>query len=75
MSASKLEPLLYRIAQVANLLGLGESKVYQLVKDGKLKAVRIGGKRIRIPRESIEAYITSLEPVVLDDENTAVAAH
>jgi excisionase family DNA binding protein len=69
MSASKpLEPLLYRISQVAALLGLGESKIYQLVKDGELKAVRIGGSRIRIPHKSIEDYITSLEPVRITDE-------
>jgi excisionase family DNA binding protein len=70
-----LEPLLYRIHDVAALLAIGQTKVYRLVKDGALHAVRVGGV-IRIPRESVVAYLASLpsvgEPV--DDPQEALVA-
>jgi excisionase family DNA binding protein len=45
---------LYSIDQVASLLGLHVKTVRHYVRDGKLKAVRIG-KQYRIMREDLEA--------------------
>nr|WP_218007938.1 helix-turn-helix domain-containing protein [Herbidospora sakaeratensis] len=45
----------YSVEQVANLLGLHVKTVRNYVRDGKLKAVRIG-KQYRITREDLEAF-------------------
>lgn len=71
-SFEALQPLLYRMSEVADLLGLGQSKVYRLVREGKLRAVKVDGA-IRIPRESLELYLASL-PSVVDLEEPAETA-
>lgn len=63
MMSDPLQPLLYRTNEVADLLAIGQSKVYRLIRDGKLKAVKVDGAT-RIPRESLMAYIASLPSVV-----------
>ncbi|GAA0371146.1 helix-turn-helix domain-containing protein [Microbispora corallina] len=45
----------YSVEQVANLLGLHVKTVRGYVRDGRLKAVRIG-KQYRIAREDLEAF-------------------
>jgi len=55
---------LYSVEQVADLLGLHVRTVRNYVRDGKLKAVRIG-KQYRVAREDVEALTgRSLAPVV-----------
>lgn len=39
--------------------GIGTTKLYQLLNDGKIEGVKIG-KLLRIKPESIESYIQSL---------------
>ncbi|TKK86586.1 helix-turn-helix domain-containing protein [Herbidospora galbida] len=51
----------YSVEQVANLLGLHVKTVRNYVRDGKLKAVRIG-KQYRITRDDLEAFTG--QPVV-----------
>ncbi|MGI5157925.1 helix-turn-helix domain-containing protein [Microbispora sp. CA-102843] len=46
----------YSVEQVANLLGLHVKTVRNYVRDGRLKAVRIG-KQYRIAREDLEAFM------------------
>lgn len=46
---------LYSVDQVADLLGLHVKTVRNYVRDGRLKAVRIG-KQYRISREDLEAF-------------------
>jgi excisionase family DNA binding protein len=46
---------LYSVEQVANLLGLHVKTVRTYVRDGRLKAVRIG-KQYRISREDLEQF-------------------
>ncbi|GAA3839336.1 helix-turn-helix domain-containing protein [Sphaerisporangium flaviroseum] len=45
----------YSVEQVANLLGLHVKTVRGYVRDGRLKAVRIG-KQYRIAREDLDAF-------------------
>ncbi|GAA3135789.1 helix-turn-helix domain-containing protein [Planomonospora alba] len=45
----------YSVQQVADLLGLHVKTVRNYVRDGRLKAVRIG-KQYRIAREDLEAF-------------------
>ncbi len=47
--------MMYSVEQVADLLGLHVKTVRSYVRDGRLKAVRIG-KQYRIAREDLEAF-------------------
>ena len=49
-------PLLLRPDEVALLLGISRSKVYHLVRVGRLPSTRIATS-IRIPRAELEAFI------------------
>jgi excisionase family DNA binding protein len=51
--------LLYRVREAAGMLGLGESKVWELLARGVIESVKIDGAR-RIPREAIESYVRGL---------------
>lgn len=48
-----------RIKEVAERLAVSEQTVRKLVRLGKLDAIRIGNRSLRITRESIDAYVTS----------------
>jgi excisionase family DNA binding protein len=50
---------LYSMEQVALILGLSRTKVYQLVRSGDLVSVKIGKRRM-VFRESIDEYVERL---------------
>lgn len=50
------EPLLLRATEVARLLGLSRSKVYQMMSEGTLPIIRID-RAIRVPREALIKWI------------------
>jgi excisionase family DNA binding protein len=62
------EPL-YSVEQVANLLGLHVKTVRNYVRDGRLKAVRIG-KQYRIARDDLEVFTG--HPVPASARETAI---
>ena len=49
-------PLLLRANEVAHLLGLGRSKVYELMQSGELPTVRIG-TAIRVPMNALTDWV------------------
>lgn len=51
------EKILYRAEEAAALLSLSRTAVFGLIRSGDLRAVKIGGRR-RIPRNSIEDYVS-----------------
>lgn len=55
-SGTRDTALLLRVPQVAQLLGLGRSKVYAMVGAGELPIVRIG-TAVRVPKRELEAWI------------------
>ena len=52
-------PRLLSIRQAAREINIGRTAVYGLPRDGKLKSVKIGRRRL-IPRDAIEAFIAGL---------------
>lgn len=51
--------LLLRVEEAAELVGLGRSKVYELVQSGELESVTVGRAR-RIPRAAVDAFVEKL---------------
>ena len=54
-----LERALLTPEEAARVLGIGRSKVYELILDRSLDSVKIGACR-RVPTEAIETFITAL---------------
>lgn len=53
-------PVLYRVQEVAALLRLSRSVIYEQIRAGRLRTVRQGASR-RIPAAAINDYIALLE--------------
>jgi excisionase family DNA binding protein len=65
---------LYSVEQVANRLGLHVRTIRNYVRDGRLKAVRIG-KQYRIAREDLEEFTgTSAAALEVDEQSRHVEA-
>ena len=55
-----LPVLLLRPEDAARALGVGRTKVYELMRSGALRSVRVGGLR-RIPVAALNEFVTRLE--------------
>lgn len=55
-AATNVEPLLLTIPQVSALLGLGRSKVYELIRDEGLPTAKFG-TAIRVPAEELKEWV------------------
>lgn len=51
-------PILLRAEEVALQLGLGRTKVFEMLAAGELPVVRIG-RSVRVPRRSLEQWVDS----------------
>lgn len=56
-----MESMLLRAGEVAELLGLGRTKVFEMLAAGELPTVRIG-RCVRVPRSELEAWVRSITP-------------
>ena len=52
-------PLLLTPTEAADALGIGRSKLYELLRAGAVESVLIGAAR-RIPADALESYVRSL---------------
>jgi excisionase family DNA binding protein len=55
-----LPVLLVRPEDAAGVLGIGRTKVYELMRSGALRSVRVGGLR-RIPVTALDEFVAKLE--------------
>jgi len=55
------EKLAYSIKDAAKALGLGTTTINRMIKDGRLKAVKIGGRTL-IPAAALRAIIDNAPP-------------
>lgn len=49
-------PLAYRVEHFCKAIGLGKTKFYELVRDGKIKTVVVGGRRL-IPADEAHRLV------------------
>jgi excisionase family DNA binding protein len=54
-----MDKLLLTPTEAATALGIGRSKVYELMQTGQLPSVHIGACR-RVPRDALTAYLEQL---------------
>jgi excisionase family DNA binding protein len=54
-----MDRLLLTPAEAATALGIGRSKVYELLQTGQLESVHIGACR-RVPAEAVHSFLRSL---------------
>ncbi len=51
-----IDPLFFTIPQVAAMLGLGRSKVYDLIREEGLPTTKFG-TAVRVPAEELKAWL------------------
>ena len=49
-------PLFLRVPEICEVLQIGRSTAYDLLRCGKIPSIRVG-RQIRIPRESVKALL------------------
>lgn len=65
-----MNKLLYRVPEVAEMLGLGKTKTYSLVGRGVIRSVRIDAA-VRVPGSAIQEFVDRLESVDQPEPRTA----
>lgn len=53
-----MDRMLLRPVEVADMLGIGRSKAYELIGSGTIPSIRIGAS-VRVPSESLRAWVES----------------
>lgn len=51
----------YNVWEVAELMGVSKSLVYSLIKKNKLPYIKLGEKRIVIPKEALEKVMSEVK--------------
>lgn len=59
-----MDKLLLTPAEAASALGIGRSKLYELLSSGQLASVRIGACR-RVPADALRAFLDSLREATI----------
>jgi len=53
-------PECWRVARVARVLDVSKKRVYQLVQERRLEAIRLGPRQMRILKRSVEGFVGGL---------------
>lgn len=59
MKTQILNKPLYSVSEAAQLIGIGKTRFYQELAEGKIAAKKLG-RRTLVPAEAIQNYIASL---------------
>jgi excisionase family DNA binding protein len=60
LPAEEMPPILFTTDEVARLLGVGRSRVYDLIRQRELRSVRVGASR-RVSARALCEYVANLE--------------
>lgn len=55
------DKLAYSITEAAEALSLGRTTINRMIRDGQIKAVKVGGRTL-IPAESLQAVLSNAPP-------------
>ena len=67
-----MEQLMYRPIEAANLLGMGRTAVFGLIKSGRLRSIKLGGARF-ITADALRAFVRELEQESSNHDEAKVA--
>jgi excisionase family DNA binding protein len=67
-----MEQLMYRPAEAAQVLGIGRTRVFALIKSGRLRSVKLGAARF-ITEEALRTFVRDLERESTRDADAEVA--
>lgn len=62
--------VLYRVDEAAELLSVSKSRVYELIRSGQIRTVKVG-KSHRVPARSLDEYVARLLRGSAGHEKTA----
>lgn len=60
MTQRDLHPLTYKMEEFSEVMGIGRTTVYKMLKNGELKSVVLGGRRF-IPRSEVDRLLQNTE--------------
>jgi excisionase family DNA binding protein len=67
-----MEQLMYRPAEAVQMLGMGRTAIFALIKSGRLRSVKLGGARF-ITAEALRAFVRELEQETAGNADAEVA--
>lgn len=56
-----MEQLLLKVPEVAQMLGIGRGRAYEMVAQGVIPSVKLGNKSVRVPTEALRRWIRERE--------------
>ncbi|GAB2471392.1 helix-turn-helix domain-containing protein [Xylanimonas ulmi] len=59
LTVSEITPVLYRVEEAAQALRIGRTVVYELIRCGALRTVKVGTRRL-VPVEAVREYVAKL---------------
>lgn len=59
MTQIPITPVALTTADAARSLGIGKTKLFELIANGQLPAIRLGGRTL-ISREDLESFVAAL---------------
>jgi excisionase family DNA binding protein len=60
MDESEIPPVLYRVDEAAAALRLSRSLLYELIRSGRLRTVKVGSRRL-VPVEALAECVAMLQ--------------
>jgi excisionase family DNA binding protein len=69
-----VERLLLRVSEAADLLGIGRTMAYDLVRTGDIPSIQLGS-RIRVPRAELETKIAARVAEAVEERARVLAAY
>jgi excisionase family DNA binding protein len=54
-----IPPVLYRVDEAAEALRISRSVIYELIRSGRLRTVKVGRRRL-VPVQALDEYVASL---------------
>ena len=62
--------LAYAIPEACRIVGLGRTKLYSLIAEGKIEARQCGGRTL-IPADSLRGFVANLPPAPIRTKDVA----